>query len=570
MIRQKNERNTVKMKRIWAFVLICFILLPLVACTNTGDVEETTPAITDEPIPEGTIAITDGGQTDYTLITGAYVSSSFQACFGDFEKKLEDLTGADFKTSDDALTTDTAPATQMEIVFAFANREESKELYKSLNYDGYAIKHDGNKILLAAYIPEAIEQAIEAFFNECTELYTTASGKTRLYYVKDKLVKGDRAVLFNGDRSIEDYTIIYSSTAVEAAKKIASTIKEFTGITVPTGLDKVTARGEHEILVGDTDRKESIAFKVTSLTSIGVKVEGEKIIIKGGTPGNINLDVDVIIDQYFASVVPNLPAGIEAFHLAYRGKDRVEFTTEADVRIMSYNILSDDFSDSLPLIPRVSAVIGCILEYKPDVVGLQEVSKNWYKYFKEYLKDEYVLINTNILGKEDNNYTGLAYRKETVELLESDLMFYSVGNNQRLRLINTGVFKLKATGQTFVVTNTHYNANHGGDNTKQRTIQATELIAKIKEYATKYNCPVFSTGDYNCDETTTPYKLMIEEGSLLSSKDSAKETGLVLQRYVDHIFYYGDVTPLYFTTLSDAYLDPTSDHKALFTDFSFN
>ncbi len=561
------------MKKILAFILICLTLLPLVACANTGDGESTTPEITDEPIPEGTVVIANEGNTDYKLITGANASSKFKLVFGSFAKRLEELTGAYFKTSDDFLRSDIDPATQAEIVFASANREESKNLYKSINYDGYAIKNEGNKILIAAYTPEAIEQAVESFFNECTELKTTASGKTRLYYVKDKLVKGDRAVFFNDDLSIKDYTIVYSEEAQEAAQSLAAKIKKVSGIAVPTALDKNTERGENEILVGETNRIESQSFKVSSHISIGIKIDGKKIVIRTGTPTNINLDINVIIDEHFGGLVsPNLPADLNSLHLAYNGNDRVDFTDGADIRIMTYNILSEEWTPDDPIAPRVSGIVGCILEYKPDVVGIQEISKNWYVYLKDYLSDEYVFINSKILGKENNNYTGLAYRKETVKLLDTDLMFYSVYNNQRLRLLNTGVFEHIATGQKFIVTSTHYNANHKGAEieNQNRIVQATEFLARVKELVNKYNCPIFSTGDYNCNEKSEPYKIMTEDGFLLHSKDTAKAKGHVKSSYIDHILYHGDVTSLYFTTLVDAYAEGASDHKPIFADFKFN
>jgi endonuclease/exonuclease/phosphatase family metal-dependent hydrolase len=268
----------------------------------------------------------------------------------------------------------------------------------------------------------------------------------------------------------------------------------------------------------------------------------------------------------------------------YNAGDRLQLTDGADIRIMSFNILSEEWDSTTTLAQRVNGVVTAIRAYGPDVIGVQEVSQKWYAELKKLLGDEYVFVNSYILGHENYNYSALAYRKDSVKLIESDVYFYSVYNSQRIRLINFGLFERLSDGKRFGTTCTHYNANHNNrDHTPERKIQATEFLGKIKEYYAKYNCPIFCTGDFNCSETTEPYKITTSEGVLQSSKFVAEAKGLVCStthslgtmpgagpNSIDHIFFTGNTTALYYTTIVDDVTIAVSDHTPIYCDFKLN
>ena len=232
---------------------------------------------------------------------------------------------------------------------------------------------------------------------------------------------------------------------------------------------------------------------------------------------------------------------------------------------------------------RTAGVVECISAYAPDVIGVQEVSTKWYTVLRSYLGDDYTFINSDLRGTKDNNYTALAYNKKTVKLLKSDLYTYSVYNSWRLRGVNFGLFELLETGKQFGVTNTHFNANHNNrDHTPERTTQATEFVAKIKEYQSKYNCPIIMTGDFNAKDETKPYSVIVSDGTIKEAKNTADVKGKICLTYhnlgqspaagsssIDHIFHTSGVRATYYTTLADKVLDITSDHNPIFADFKF-
>ena len=424
-----------------------------------------------------------------------------------------------------------------------------------------------------------------AFFDECIEIRKDSNGQTSVYYVKDSVNVGTQKVFFDKSRPLSEYTVIYSSEAKTLAENIVAAIKKYAGVELKIS-DDSAAIGDKEILVGKTNRPESSSIPKPNSISYTVKAVGDKIVIYSGSDTYINTVLDALVNSYMRTA-PGfaLPADVDDTSIRYSGESFTELSSDSDIRIMSFNILSEEWASDAGMAPRIAGVAGCILYYKPDVIGIQEVSTKWYKELYNYLSDEYVFINSNILNSKNNNYTALAYRKATVKLAADEVYFYSVGNSQRLRLINMGYFEHIETGKKFIVTNTHYNANHKGATieNQNRITQATEFVARIKQYAEVFECPVISTGDYNCNETSDPYKKMTEGTNIFETKAVAERKGEIFLTYhslgvkpgagynsIDHILYTGNITPKYYTTLIDNYLLYASDHCPIFCDFKFN
>ncbi len=547
------------------------MLLSFAACSSPED-----PGVSE--LLEEKVLISNNKNTTYKVITSGIASSAIRSCFSEFVKRLEEVSGASFKTSDDFLRSDIDPAAQVEIVVAYADRAECKALYDTIKYDGYAIKNEGNKIIIAAYTSETLLLAIDDFFNKCTEVVTDENGNVSYYFIRNITVEGEKEAVFNVDKPLSSYKIVYSKEAEEAAKTLRSALKKSTKLELPMALDKDTEETENEILIGATNRKASTNLAEIGREYVGIKVVGNKIVIRSGTVMNINVDMPTITSWYFSSAIINFSMDFESVIRAYRPTDRVNLTNGADFRIMSFNILSEEWATNAGQGPRISGVVGCILEYKPEIIGIQEVSTLWYKELKERIGDEYEFVNSSVFGVRNYNYTALAYRKDSVELVDSDYFAYSQGNDPRLRLINMGVFKLKSSQKQLVVINTHFN----GDREDIAKVQANEFVTKVNEYKKKYDCPLIATGDYNCSEGSAPYNIMMNIDGFAEAKHTAKSTGVLYSTghplntkpspattSIDHIFYTGNVVPLYFTTLMDDYLLFASDHCPIFADFKF-
>lgn len=570
-----------------ALILVCLMILPLaVSCKkDTPTDETTTPAVSETDPLEEKLLIASDGKSEYKIIRSEYVADTFYNKYVSFLKDIKDKTGAYFQAGDDFLRKDMDKSAPLEIIFGKANRPECKELYASISYDGYAVKHIGNKIIIAAYQPAKMIFAVKAFLDECIEL-VEEDGVKKVYYVKDITVEGTEKPFFNTDNPISDYKIIYAEEAKDAAKSLAKLISTYTDTTIECHPDS-TAVSDKEILIGDTNREESKGNDKISKIGFLIKTAGTKVVIRSGNVKTIANAVNVIAANYMR-VSPdfNFPASLNTVHTSYEGTDRMELTEGADFRVMSFNILSEEWAEEAKDIEaRVPGVVGCISYYEPDVIGIQEVSVKWYGLLKEYLGDTYEFVNTDANGTKNGCYTGLAYNKNTVRLIEKELTYYSVYNSKRLRVINMGLFEMIETGKRLVVTDTHFNANHkdAATENKNRVKQATEFIAKIDSYRKKYNCPIIMTGDFNSKDGTEPYNVVVSDPLITETKYTAKEKGSIFLTYhavgtmpgsatesIDHIFSSGAVTPLYYTTLIDAYLVKASDHCPIFCDFKFN
>ena len=570
-----------------ALALVFLMMLPLaIACKKDGTGDETTaePTVETTELAEK-VLLAENGNTEYKIIRSEYIAESFYNKYVDFLKDIKEETGANFRGSDDFLRADMDKSAPLEIIFGKANRTEAREVYNSITDDGYAIKHVGNKIVIAAYQPKNMILALKDFFKECIKV-EEENGVSKVYFVKEIVVEGTEKPFFNAENKIDDYKVIYSSEAKEAAQSFVKLLKQYTGL-VLEALPDSTAATDKEILIGETNRSESKTAEKISKIGFLIKTEGTKIVIRSGSTASISNAANIIASKYM-TVSPdfNVPATIKETHTTYEGTDQMEYTEGTDIRVMSFNILSEEWTaEAKDIEARAVGVVGCITYYEPDVIGIQEVSVKWYGILKEYLGDMYEFVNTDANGTKNGCYTGLAYKKSTVKLIDKELTYYTVYNSKRLRVINMGLFETIETGKRFIVTDTHFNANHKDATTENlnRVQQATEFIAKIDSYRKKYNCPIIMTGDFNSKDGTDPYNKIMSDTLISEAKYTAQTKGSVFLTYhnlgtmpgsakesIDHIFYTGDITPLYYTTLIDQYLVVSSDHCPLFCDFKFN
>lgn len=264
---------------------------------------------------------------------------------------------------------------------------------------------------------------------------------------------------------------------------------------------------------------------------------------------------------------------------AYTGNSAKALTAGADIRVMSYNVLVDNdeslggWSWGQPLGTRGDKASAAIDYYRPDVIGFQECNYKWHVSLRENLPD-YDFVNADVpeqqklektesLGKKDWMCTTMMYNTKTLELVENELIGYSVnywGCIQRMRYISMALFKVKATGEKFVFTSTHFDAESDSKGQKMRKTQATELANRILHYKNTYGCPVISTGDYNSGYNADPLTIVRDTAGMDSDKGN--------RGGIDYILYSQGVSCKYFTVVSDSDLGGASDHKPIFADLA--
>ena len=291
-------------------------------------------------------------------------------------------------------------------------------------------------------------------------------------------------------------------------------------------------------------------------------------------------------------------------------KENLDVRTEGTTaRIMSFNVLADDWNNKPPVDDtRANQGFNTIERYQPDVVGLQEFDDAWYTKATTLL-DGYTIVNadnnkvSSIDNKEYTNYSTLAYNNSTVKLNEYEQVVLKTNDNKNCRNVTIGLFEFIAgenIGKQFVVTSTHWNLEEA-----PRVKQASETAAIIKTWQDKYpNTPIMSTGDFNANDSSSPITTFISESGMYDTK-SAETVGLLCktthigngmrvgasntsnplhwlrgpisflatnvqtEECIDHIFATTDVKSLYATTIVDTDALNASDHCPIISDLQF-
>lgn len=256
------------------------------------------------------------------------------------------------------------------------------------------------------------------------------------------------------------------------------------------------------------------------------------------------------------------------------------FKNTGDIRIMSSNLLVDYQSwGGTPAKPRAKKYLALIDAYKPDVIGVQEFCENWYCAVNHNLPDGYKLINPLTTGLF-LRMTAMIYNSDTLKLIESDTFSYEMGD-PRLRRVIWAVFEDKKTGRRFAVTNTHLDLLREGQYEELTNVmrsQRDELFNCIEELSERFDCLVFSTGDYNTAEDT-PYTKAADIPEIYNSlAEKLVDTKFVSKNQVcgsernwlslsyDHIFMKGNAEINSFCLMSYDYLTDMSDHYTIFAD----
>ena len=260
-----------------------------------------------------------------------------------------------------------------------------------------------------------------------------------------------------------------------------------------------------------------------------------------------------------------------------------ELTDGADIRIMSANILVRYKGwGGTPVKSRALMFAEVLNKYKPDVAAIQEACSDWHKCIKKTVGDTYEFVQPRF-DLFRTSLTTMIYNKNTLNLVDSGRVKYSQGDGPQHRAITWAVFETKDDGKRFAAISTHFDLLRLKDTEKEYDIifsQAEELFAFIDELSEKYDCPVFSAGDYNACETQgdigeaagvliyekvaeklSDVKYMTENriyGSEIGEKDPCW----------DHIFLSGNAEIKAFRILSDSYLSPLSDHYPIYADIS--
>ena len=270
--------------KIMSFMLaMLFVLTTFVACQpaeQTPGGEETpaeTPVETEPPKAPITLS------AEYVVVRPDPCSDAVKSAAVSIKEALAAATGANVTIKDDFLLTGTQPG-QYEILVGLTNREESELVHNELKYDDYAVKIEGDKLVVAAFSDEAILAAADYAISFIED---TAAG---LQFTNDHqiTVRAEYALddlKIDGVSISSAYKIIIpkaSTSAMKAyAEKLQKAICELSGYYLPVK-NESAVEIDKEILLGDTNRAASTAIDSASLGAAGfqIKADGSKIVVK--------------------------------------------------------------------------------------------------------------------------------------------------------------------------------------------------------------------------------------------------------------------------------------------------
>ncbi len=422
--------------------------------------------------------------------------------------------------------------------------------------------------------------------------------------------------------TIKKYQIVYASQPIgleSVATALQEAIKTSTGYTLPIYRDTGSTETTLEILIGNTNRSlsQSCYEKSSHIMQYEMVVGEHKLQMAVGGPFSGKKCVEAFTSQIL-SKTGNIADGTYCkTNLATTTKS---LTSGADVRIMSSNILAyqwgeQDYDNVYPVATRCEIYIGILLNYLPDVAGVQEADQPWMDALPYYLETvakkegvAYTLLHDSVVhnGKTVVNFTPILYRSDKYTVDETGCKIFAANyqNSFCQRVGTYAKFTKKAdSSKQFIVVNTHW-----AHETEERIMSCVnEEATLVNTLKAQYpSLPIFCTGDYNSNPARKPtnesdmadrktrdqyFLEFVDKVSGKIASDLAKEKGALLVSggchgsastmsednlravnsiFIDHIVCTGGNynVLVHDTIVNKNYSHVMTDHSPIYADFS--
>lgn len=409
------------------------------------------------------------------------------------------------------------------------------------------------------------------------------------------------------DENEEDYMIIRPMNAgtyeVEGAKNINMTLREV----FPTwdmkiaddfvkgaARDEAIENNDKEILVGETNRKES--REVLASLAEGdyvIRFVGNKLVILGCDQYATNCAAEYFINTYIKNAADKtrLVLPRDLCITGHADQRKIPLDSDSTYRYLSWNLGCS--------VGIAADCVNVIMRYLPDIICLQESDKKIHNNvistvinsFKDY---KYVAMTHK--NSSTYCYTPIIYNSRLFTLLDSGVEWLDgryTGTNTKC--LCWAVFK-DNDGKTFGMINFHgavcsnnYKGyeNYSSDQlnevaSKWRIDNVRQIIDVKNSIIQKYgNITVTVGGDCNFKEGSQPYLNLKADGFLDAEKTARGKitTGYTTSfsygnfyksgQSIDHIFQNGGgVDFVVFEIVRDADVKTGSDHCPIYVDFN--
>lgn len=489
------------------------MLFSLAACVggNGDGTSDTAGDTSSETEPAEIISLIAGGASDFeVVISSKSTSAEFNAASSLIEL-FSNKTGIKLNRKyETAVSGETGKLLVGETGFAL-----SAEAYTELMYNDWRIIAKDGNIAVAAYTEEGFNAALAWLSDSVFKNYADGRLDMEACDVHKALVsdfdipewKIDGVLLGN-------YKIVYGDEAIASdVEKLRSEIAEKTGWYLKTGLDKKTEESKYEILIGETDRTASAKVDGRAPLNYIIKnVDGKLVVKYGGEHSRIYLL------ENFIDIVQGSSSKIDMNGLYELNGDMYDDPNDSskakgtDLRIMSANVMANldgwdngAMKANFSYERRMEIFFASLDYYEPTVVGVQECDPSFYEKINDYWDiDNWAVLKFKNPNKGYTNeyvFSTVMYRSDLYTLVDSGMNFYSKHNNARCRCITWAILKDKKTGKQFCMVSTHWDQSNSNT-----LVQAQELSDFVNNTLNNKNIPVFTTGDFNSNESSEAWK----------------------------------------------------------------
>ena len=314
------------------------------------------------------------------------------------------------------------------------------------------------------------------------------------------------------------YRIVYSIHAEPEegackAKELQNKMAKIIQVPLPMVADSAY-HGGNEIMLLHSPSMKTFNYKIV--------VQGKgKLLIDGGGDWAMSKAIDIVVNQLKVKSISTrfkISGSVMGEYLFPR-------PTDSNLRILDDNIW-DYSSEEIPsawqkigIDPRDDArapdFAQLVRAYMPDVLTLQEYSEHMHdRFYRQIEKYGYKIADEK---QKPWNNTPIFYNSEKIELVKVNYVLYTPEqwSNKGSKSFTSAVLKQKSTGKLFAVITTHLwwkGEDQQPGSTQARAAQVRLIMAEAEVLKAKYDCPIFVTGDMNCEERSIPIQQFILAG----------------------------------------------------------
>lgn len=323
--------------------LLLLVSLLLIGCNSDSPPQTDTDAVTTaETTAQEVITMKTfiGGENEYTLVRPEDADQALINEIIDFRAAIIDKipAAASMAFSDDWVKPGET-GKPYEILVGRTNRPETEEVLADLCYHDYAIRVVGDKLVILGASDEKTAEAMDFFLENCvtaegislpSDYYTFARGE----YAYENVTLGGVP--------LQQYKVVYTTAATEAAKQLAANFGEAFGCIMETYAPNALDAGEYEIVLGSTNRKQlgSIGFYGYSIA-----VEGKSIYINGYDTYAYEAAIATIRDAIIAG--NGTVSDLSSLAASYTLPDRADYIKDPSLLYMRWTLRDEVAPDWL-------------------------------------------------------------------------------------------------------------------------------------------------------------------------------------------------------------------------------